>query len=175
MHFEFSHLHLKLLHLPTLGNNHIIHRLTFSPHPRILNLLHDIHPLNHLTKHDVLVVEIRSGYRGDEKLASVGVGSRILSESKISAKSILCPCGRGKSVRTYSHTQEPGHVMLHLEVFVGEGFGAINGRTAGAITVEEIPALDHETFDLPENNKSMIRNPCSKLSKLPPSHPHHNS
>lgn len=39
--------------------------------------------------------------------------------------------------------------MLDLEILVREGFGAVDGRATGAITVEEISTLDHETFDLP--------------------------
>ncbi len=38
--------------------------------------------------------------------------------------------------------------MLEVEVFVGEGFGAVDGRATGAVAVEEVAALDHETFDL---------------------------
>lgn len=94
MNFKPSHLHLNRLHLPTLGDNHIVRRLTLTPHPRILNLLHDIHPVNHLAKHDVFVVEIRSRYRSDEELAAVGVGAGILSEFKTLANTTLCFCGR---------------------------------------------------------------------------------
>lgn len=52
-------------------------------------------------------------------------------------------------IGTYSHAQEPGHVVLDLEILVREGFGAVDGRATGAIAVEEISALNHETFDLP--------------------------
>lgn len=38
--------------------------------------------------------------------------------------------------------------MLEGEIFVGEGFGAVDGGAAGAVAVEEVAALDHEAFDL---------------------------
>lgn len=38
--------------------------------------------------------------------------------------------------------------MLEGEVLVREGFGAVDGCAAGAVAVEEVAALDHETFDL---------------------------
>ena len=38
--------------------------------------------------------------------------------------------------------------MLALKVLIREGFCAVNASTTGAIAVEEVSALDHETFDL---------------------------
>ena len=40
--------------------------------------------------------------------------------------------------------------MFECEVFVGEGFGAVDAGAAGAIAVEEVAALDHEVGDLEE-------------------------
>jgi hypothetical protein len=38
--------------------------------------------------------------------------------------------------------------MSEREVFVGEGFGAIDCCATGSIAVEEVAALDHEVFYL---------------------------
>lgn len=38
--------------------------------------------------------------------------------------------------------------MLHAEVFVGEGLGAVDAGRAGAVAVEEVAALAHEVGDL---------------------------
>ena len=38
--------------------------------------------------------------------------------------------------------------MLQLEILVCEGLGAVDGSAAGTVAVEEVPALDHEVFDL---------------------------
>ena len=52
-----------------------------------LNLLHDVHSVNHLTEHNVMSIQMRSGdlpitrdthsYGGDEELRTVGVGTRV--------------------------------------------------------------------------------------------------
>lgn len=38
--------------------------------------------------------------------------------------------------------------MLHVEVLVCELGGAVYGRTPRAVSLDEVPALDHEVFDL---------------------------
>ena len=53
---------------------------------------------------------------------------------------------------TYGHAQQTRGVMLEGKVFIGEGFRAVNGSTACAITIEEVTALNHEVLDLQEVN-----------------------
>lgn len=53
---------------------------------------------------------------------------------------------------TYGHAQQARGVMLEGKVFIGEGFGAVNRSTAGAITIQEVTALNHEVLDLSEVN-----------------------
>lgn len=50
--------------------------------------------------------------------------------------------------RTHSHAQQPGGIMLQLEVLVLEGLGSVDTSAAGAVAEDEVAALDHEVFDL---------------------------
>ena len=50
--------------------------------------------------------------------------------------------------RTHSHAQQPSGIMLQLEVLVFEGLGPVDTGAAGAVTEDEVAALDHEVFDL---------------------------
>ena len=49
---------------------------------------------------------------------------------------------------TYSHAQQPSRVVLKREVLIRKGLGAVDGRAARAVAVEEIATLDHEVSDL---------------------------
>ena len=59
---------------------------------------------------------------------------------------------KGKEVKkkrgTYGHTQQSRSVMLKIEVLVCKRAGAVDRRTARAVAVKEVAALDHEVFDL---------------------------
>ncbi|RFU24760.1 hypothetical protein B7463_g11574, partial [Scytalidium lignicola] len=46
-----------------------------------------------------------------------------------------------------SHAQQPGRIMLQHEILVGELAGAVDGRGARAIAVDEVAALTHEVLD----------------------------
>lgn len=66
--------------LTALGNDnvHVRDIPPFIPRLGVLHLVHDIHAVNYLAEDNVLPVEERSGHGGDEELASVGVGTRVL-------------------------------------------------------------------------------------------------
>ena len=48
----------------------------------------------------------------------------------------------------YGHAQQPGNIMLQVEVLVCECFCAVYRSTACPVAIEEVSALDHEIFDL---------------------------
>ena len=64
-------------HFTTLSNGNILVRL-LACSASILNLAHDVHPVDHGSEYDMLVVEERRSDCRDEELAAVGVGTRIL-------------------------------------------------------------------------------------------------
>lgn len=69
----------KALHLPTHRNNDILHgAIILLIRPHILNLAHHVHAVDHFTKDDVLVIEMRQGHCRDEELGAVCVGARVL-------------------------------------------------------------------------------------------------
>ena len=92
---------IKHSHFSTLRNNDVVCGLTFSSHPSVLNLPHNIHPIRDPTKNNVLIVQEGSSnlrqilstnheyqqgqkwiaYSGNEELAAVGIGSRILEHT----------------------------------------------------------------------------------------------
>ena len=55
---------------------------------------------------------------------------------------------KGKNTFTYRHGQQPGAIMFQGEILVVKRLGAIDADAAGTITMQEIPALDHEVFNL---------------------------
>jgi hypothetical protein len=65
------------LHFSTLSNYHVLIRLVAGG-TGVLNLVHDVHAVNDLTKHDVFVVEKWGWHSGDEELAAVGVWAGVL-------------------------------------------------------------------------------------------------
>ena len=73
-----------------------------------------------LTKHDVLVIEVRSFHGGDEELGSIGVGASV------------------------GHRQEERLVMFPEESLIFKLFPVYRLST-GPVTGGEITALDHET------------------------------
>lgn len=56
------------LHLTTLRDDNILHRLIIGTGPNLLNHSHDIHAVNHLAENNVLAVEMRCRRRCDEEL-----------------------------------------------------------------------------------------------------------
>lgn len=141
-------LHPPFLHLPTLHNHHIARGL-LPPRARILHLPHHIHAVDHLAKHDVLVVQEGGRHGGDEELAAVGVGAGVLlSLSWLVVVGLTGDRGTGER-GTDGHAQESSGVVLEVEVLVWEGgFGAVDAGAAGAVAADEVAALDHEVFDL---------------------------
>src|SRR6185436_9091617 len=83
------------------------------------DLLYDVHPVDHLAEHAVLVVEPRRGYQRDEELAAVSARSRV------------------------GHREDARLVVPPFRVeFVGE---AVTGSARAG--TERIAALDHEVLD----------------------------
>ena len=66
------------LHLSALGKGYILDWLVGHVGPDVLNLPHDLHAIDNLSEDNMLVVEMRQWDRGDEKLASVRVWTRVL-------------------------------------------------------------------------------------------------
>ena len=104
-----------------------------------LDLLHDVHSVNHLTEHNVMSVQMGSGhlpitrtinpYGRDEELRTVGVGTRI------------------------GHGKQSSSIVAHNEALVGE-LGSVDGLASVAIEVlpltrpihaySNISSLEHE-------------------------------
>jgi len=89
-----------------------------------LDLLDDIHTLDHCPEDHVLAVKPRSLNCGQEELGTVRVGTRV------------------------GHRQNAGTGVLESEVFIGK-LSAIDGLSAGAVMVGEVAALTHEVRDHP--------------------------
>lgn len=68
------------LHLATLGNHnvHVGHILAFVTGFGGFDFLDHVHAIDDFTKDDVLAIKERRRDRGDEELAAIGVGARIL-------------------------------------------------------------------------------------------------
>ena len=105
-----------------------------------LNLLHDVHSVNHLTEHNVMSIQMRSrdlpitrdthSYGGDEELRTVGVGTRV------------------------RHGKQSSSVVTHNEALISE-LGSVDGLASVAIEVlpltcsthayRNISSLEHES------------------------------
>ena len=75
--------------------------------------------LDHLTKHDMLVVEVWCGHSGDEELGAVGVGASV------------------------GHGQQARLGVSALEVLIPE-LAAIDGLTPSAVVLAKVTTLDHK-------------------------------
>lgn len=67
-------------HLSTLGHRDVQGGLLLVC-ADVLNLPHDIHAIDDLAEHDVLVVQKRRWNGGDEELRPIGIGPRVLAMS----------------------------------------------------------------------------------------------
>lgn len=104
--------------LPTIRNLNLSSGLArLRPHG--LHLLNNVHPLNHLPKHHVLIVEPRSLGRGDEELRAVAVRPGV------------------------GHAQQPRLGVLQGEVLILELL-PIDGSSPCAVLRGEIATLAHE-------------------------------
>jgi hypothetical protein len=84
-----------------------------------LHLLHHLHALNDLSKHNVLSVQMGSRHGADEKLAPVGVWAAV------------------------GHAQNTRSIVLELEALVGKLF-AVDGLAAGSISARKVTPLAHK-------------------------------
>jgi len=112
----------------TLGNGDLLARLAAAT-AVALDLLDDIHPLDNLTKNNVLAVEPAGHDGGDEELGAVAVGKCV---------SLVINTGgrvddRSLRVRaSVSHGQHERLVVGALEILVGELL-AVDGLAAGTL------------------------------------------
>jgi len=89
-----------------------------------LDLLNDIHALDHCAEHHVLAVEPRSLDCGQEELGTVGVGTCV------------------------GHRENAGTGVFESKVFIGK-LSAVDRLSAGAVMVGEVATLTHEVRDHP--------------------------
>lgn len=69
----------RTLHLTTLSNDTIVRRLIVRLcGPRILDLLHYVHTINHLAENNMLVVQEGSGHSRYEELTAICVWAGVL-------------------------------------------------------------------------------------------------
>ena len=62
---------------------------------------------------------------------------------------VLVGVGRwGGIITTYRHTQNTRSIMFPCEILIRKRFRAVNRCTPGSISIQEIPSLDHEIFNL---------------------------
>jgi hypothetical protein len=111
-------------HLSTLHDLDTVDRLVHLPGLGALDLLDDVVTLNDRAEDNVLAVQPRRALRGEEKLAAIRVWAGV------------------------RHAQQARLIVLQREVLVLELACAVDADRAGAVAVEEIPALDHELGDL---------------------------
>mmetsp|Transcript_43826 Transcript_43826/g.79243 ORF Transcript_43826/g.79243 Transcript_43826/m.79243 type:complete len:249 (-) Transcript_43826:22-768(-) len=105
----------------TVVDSHLLLGLATSRADR-LHGCDDVHALDHLAKHDVLVVQPRGCHRRDEELGAVGVLPRI------------------------GHAEHAGAGVLQVEVLIWE-LGPEDALPTSAVTTSEVAALDHEVGD----------------------------
>mmetsp|Transcript_13891 Transcript_13891/g.23494 ORF Transcript_13891/g.23494 Transcript_13891/m.23494 type:complete len:211 (-) Transcript_13891:489-1121(-) len=106
------------------------------------HLRHNIHSREHLTKHHVLVVKIRGGDRGDEKLRVVGIRSSV------------------------SHGQNARFVVFQNETLILKRSIVIYARAAGAISRSDISTLTHETRNNSVEDRTLVREVHAGLGAL---------
>eukprot|EP00406_Dinophysis_acuminata_P010839 CAMPEP_0179225662 /NCGR_PEP_ID=MMETSP0797-20121207/8421_1 /TAXON_ID=47934 /ORGANISM="Dinophysis acuminata, Strain DAEP01" /LENGTH=238 /DNA_ID=CAMNT_0020932681 /DNA_START=27 /DNA_END=743 /DNA_ORIENTATION=- len=109
---------------------------------QLLDLPHDLHPLQDRAEDDVPAVQVRRRHRGDEELASVRVLARV------------------------RHGEEPGPLVLQLEVLVLELL-AVDGLAASAVAVGEVPALEHEVLDDAVELRALVAEPLLAGAERP--------
>ena len=134
-----SNKQVEKLQLTTSGDLDLSSRSSAAGSVR-LNLLHDVHSVDHLAEHNVVSVQMRSGnlrvtqtirpHGGDEELRTVRVGTRI------------------------RHGKQSGSVVAHNEALVGE-LASVDGLASVAIEVlsltrltnahSNISSLEHES------------------------------
>jgi hypothetical protein len=115
-------------HLPTLHNTNIMH----GPiplgriRPDLLHLPHDVLPLHHPPKHNMLPIQKWRRRTRNEELAPIRIRPAV------------------------RHGQQKGRVVLVREVLVREALRVprgVDGGRARAVAVQEVAALDHEGLD----------------------------
>lgn len=80
-----------LSHLATLGNCNLLRRLVVLVSSHILNLPHNVHAIDDLAEHNVLVVQVWQRNSRDEELGAIGVGARVLYSLSIFCH-VQAPC-----------------------------------------------------------------------------------
>jgi len=107
-----------------------------------LNLLDDIHALDHRSEDHVLAVEPRGLHCGQEELRPIGVGTCV------------------------GHRENAGSGVLQSEVLVGK-LGAIDGLASRAVMIGEVAALTHEVRDHPMEGRPLEAEPLLSRTQRP--------
>ena len=133
----------------TLGNGDLLARLAAAT-AVALDLLDDIHPLDNLTKNNVLAVEPAGHDGGDEELGAVAVGgeaSACAASMTINSSVIWAKPNQNMGVNAWemlgndynlrartsvSHGQQSRLGVLQLEVLVGKLL-AVDGLSTGTL------------------------------------------
>jgi len=113
---------ISLAPLAALSDRHGHLGPVVRPRRHVFDHSHNFHALNHLPKHDVLVVQEIGRRARDEELTTIAIRARI---------------GHGEQARP---------IMFQRERLVVEAL-AVDRNDAGAITVQKITSLNHEILD----------------------------
>lgn len=169
-------------HLATLCNNHILLRPITRSRPDIFNLLNHIQTLNNLPKNHMFPIQMRCRHSRDKELTTIRIRPRILPTKKKSVSQsvnqhsfIFHPFPfpsptlpshfkkEKKKQKTYRHTQNPLPIMLQLKILIGKIRRAVNTRTARAIAVQKVSALEHEVFDHAVELRALVAQRLSQV------------
>ena len=110
-------------HLAGLTDDDVDFWFVVCTHGSVLDLPHHEHPVDNPAEHDVFAVqEVTLGCR-DEKLAAVAV------------------------FPTVGHRELAWLGVFEGEVFISEGGAGVYRHAASPVTVDKVPALNHEVLD----------------------------
>ena len=117
-------LHPRILHHPTIQHIALPYRPVIWVRHLTFDIVHKLHPLDHLPKDDVFPVQMGGGLGEDEELGTVGMGSGI------------------------GHTEQTGFGMGQGESFVFKRgpFSTVHRIGPGSVLVHNVSPLYHKVF-----------------------------